>query len=334
MTPKSPQPVTPENSCGTLAQQFRAAHPAPIFRKSRYVLRTGSHLEGTGRGSPRVRRHRCLQAPPLVRRSEPTQNPPRRRRFRTGEPCSQRLHRGVRRAGLAPPPPRRARSRWMVEPAPALELHADPPPGHREVACAAGPLVVPAPAPPTTLAAAHRFFRRRSRMTRASRTWATKPGREKRARTVLGAFTAAGCPGSCTTSKHQLNAGTQHQMLVSCVTQPSEHPLDPAKTHFSHAGGRYPGTAFCSRSNGAPIAFVRRPPFSETPATSRGWTSQDDHGCMLPVLGRRINIGYDPPCVDQDDIEVARNNSRTSDNRQRRIRWNRSRHIWRLSPHA
>ena len=122
--------------------------------------------------------------------------------------------------------------------APPLELHPDPPAGHREVASAAGPLVVPAPAPATTLPATRSFFRRRRRMARAYRSpktppscaCATKPDSEKSARIDLGAFTGAACPRSCTTSRHQPNAGNQLQTLASCITPPSADPLDPAKT--------------------------------------------------------------------------------------------------------
>jgi len=109
---------------------------------------------------------------------------------------------------------------------------------------ACGLLVVSAPAPPTALPAARSFFRRRSRMTRVYRSpktpatwaWATKPGSEKSARIDLGAFTGAACPRSCTTSKHQLNAGQQLQTLASCITPPSDDPLDHAKSQNSRRG--------------------------------------------------------------------------------------------------
>src|SRR6266568_6539813 len=69
----------------------------------------------------------------------------------------------------------------------------------------------------------------------------TKPGSEKRSADRPGAFTGAGCLGSSTTSKHHLNAAKQHQMLVSCNTQPSEDPLDLGKTpYFQQPTGRSP----------------------------------------------------------------------------------------------
>src|SRR3990172_7493355 len=97
---------------------------------------------------------------------------------------------------------------------PPLELQVDPPPGHRQVPYPAGSLVVPGAAAPAALPASRGFFRRRRRMTRvyrspktpASCAKATKPGSEKSARIVVGAFTGAACTSSSDRSKRELKA--------------------------------------------------------------------------------------------------------------------------------